>query len=632
MKTILFDIESDGLLDTITTIHCISIKINNSPTEVYTSRPIKGSKGNLEEAVEILKSADRLVMHNGVKFDLPAIHKILGVNLWDTQAEIYDTLLSSKLAYPNLLIIDSNNKKLGKLKGSHSLKAWGIRLRNLKGAFGNEEEETWEKLTEEMVEYCRQDTEVTYSLYQKLLSKDIPKEAMWLETNFARIIQRQEAYGVLFDVEKAKELHVELIREKEEALKELHKVFKPIKVWTPHPYPSKPYKKDGSKSHVLINQELKGCHYNSEGEWGYWEEIELNPNSGKQLVLFIEHYFGKQEWYMTEKGNPKTGADFIYEMFQDKEWAYPLLHYLILDKLHTQLVSGSNSWLNKVSSDSRIYGQVDTLGAVSRRCTHKNPNLAQVPSVKKSGKIFPKLRDLKLRLGQKSRSLFIVPKGKKIVGCDASGLELRTLSHYMAKYDGGKYGRIVDKGDSKKGTDVHTLNQKSAGLPTRDDAKTFIYAFLYGAGVAKLGSITGGGAKEGSKLKKKFLKKLPALEKLIQAVQKAVKERGYLKALDGNKFFIRAEHSALNTLLQGCGALVMKYYLIFLDENLEKYKGRYEFVLNIHDEVQIEVDEEIAEEVAKIAESTFNDVTDYLDFRVPLRGEAKIGNSWKETH
>jgi len=620
MSAYIVDIETDGLLDTLTTIHCISIK-QVEPTieasKVFTSKPIKGSSGTLEEGLKYLLQAKKLILHNGVKFDIPAIHKILGVNLWDTQAELYDTLLGSKLAYPNLLIIDSNNKKLGKLKGSHSLKAWGIRLRNLKGDFGNEEEETWEKLTEEMVEYCRQDTEVTYSLYQKLLSKDIPKEAMWLETNFARIIQRQEAYGVLFDVEKAKELHVELIREKEEALKELYKVFKPIKVWTPHPYPTKPYKKDGSKSHVLINQELKGCHYNSEGEWGYWQEIELNPNSGKQLVLFIEHYFGKQEWYMTEKGNPKTGADDLLELFKDKDWAKPLTHYLEVQKLLGQLAEGKNGWLKLVGKDNRLHGQVDTIGAVSRRCTHRNPNLAQVPSVK-------------AYKGKECRALFTVPKGKKIVGCDVSGLELRIFAHFLAKYDKGKYANVI------LNSDIHTYNQKSAGLPTRDMAKTMIYGTLYGAGVDKIGQIVGGGAKEGMKIKKRFLKNVPAYAKLLDAVQKAVKTRGYLKAFDGNKFFIRSEHSALNTLLQGTGALVCKRWLIETDRVIQekgfKYPEDYEYVLNIHDEFSIECREDIAEELARITEETITLTGELIGIRIKLEGEAKVGENWYEVH
>jgi len=161
-------------------------------------------------------------------------------------------------------------------------------------------------------------------------------------------------------------------------------------------------------------------------------------------------------------------------------------------------------------------------------------------------------------------------------------------------------------------------------------------ALMYGAGEAKLGTIVGGGFAEGKKMKDKFFNKIPALKKLTDTVVGAVRAKGYLLALDGNKYFIRSEHSALNTLLQGCGAVVMKYYLILLDENLQKkYKcgdEDYEFVLNVHDEVQIECREDIAKDIAKICVDTFDDVTKRLNFRIPLRGSADIGYNWEDTH
>lgn len=165
-------------------------------------------------------------------------------------------------------------------------------------------------------------------------------------------------------------------------------------------------------------------------------------------------------------------------------------------------------------------------------------------------------------------------------------------------------------------------------------------AFLYGAGDEKIGSIIGSDSKKGKKIKEEFFKKIPAIKQLLEAVQQSYKLNGYLKALDGNPYYIRSAHSALNTLLQGAGALVMKYYLIELDKNLEKVytnsgnssTPNYEFVLNVHDEVQIECDEGIAEEVARITKKTFEDITTLLNFRVPLRGNSVIGNSWADTH
>jgi DNA polymerase I-like protein with 3'-5' exonuclease and polymerase domains len=205
----------------------------------------------------------------------------------------------------------------------------------------------------------------------------------------------------------------------------------------------------------------------------------------------------------------------------------------------------------------------------------------------------------------------------------------------MARFDGGIYGLAVDEGVKDKGTDIHTLNQKSAGLPTRDDAKTFIYAFLYGAGDAKIGEIVKGTAEDGKRLKDSFFRKIPAIKTLVEQVALTYKASGTLKALDGNPFHIRAAHSALNTLLQGAGALVMKYYLVFADKELQKHFKvgvEYEFVLNVHDEVQVECDAGVADKVAAILEKAFDEVTAHLKFRIPLRGTAVIGDSWAQTH
>ena len=607
----IFDIETDGLYEDVTKIHCIAVKVDDAKTQLFTSRD-----DNIEEAIELLNKADLVVAHNGINYDLPVLEK-LG---YPVTSKVHDTLIMSRLAYPNRMEQDSNLKSLPpKLKGSHSLKAWGYRLRKLKGDFS--EDTDWKDYTDAMGEYCVQDVEVTHTLYNnKLLPRGIPDEAIWLEQEFARIIGRQERYGVWFDVAKAKALHISLLEEVGRAEEELFKTFTPLQTWTAKPYPKIPFKKDGSKSQVLLTQESLGCHYNEDGEWGYYKEVHFNPSSRQHIARWLSEVYGWKPQEYTEKGSPIINESVLEKL--DFSEGKVLAHYFNVKKLIGQLADGNNAWLSMVKDDNRIHGRVNTLGAVSRRCTHSNPNMAQVPS----GRAYK---------GHEARTLFCVPKGKKLVGCDADALELRTLSHYMARFDNGAYGVAVDKGDKDAGTDIHTLNQKSAGLPTRDDAKTFIYAFLYGAGEEKIGSIVGGSAEQGRKLKNKFFKQIPAIKRLVDAVANTYKDKGTLKALDGNPYHIRSAHSALNTLLQGAGALVMKYYLIFLDQNLaKKYKtgDQYEFVLNVHDEVQIECDEEIAEDVAKIAEASFDDVTKHLNFRIPLRGSADIGDSWAETH
>ena len=295
-----------------------------------------------------------------------------------------------------------------------------------------------------------------------------------------------------------------------------------------------------------------------------------------------------------------------------KEVAILIRDYLMLQKRVAQI----ESWLEAVKADGRVHGKVITNGAVTGRMTHSSPNMAQIPN---AGSVY----------GHECRECWTVEEGNVLVGCDASGLELRMLAHYM-KDEG--YVRTVTEGSSKDGTDVHSINQQAAGLPTRDSAKTFIYAFLYGAGDAKIGSIVGGSAKEGEKLKEKFLRKTPALARLIKDVKSAANQRGCVKGLDGRKIWIRSEHAALNSLLQGAGAIVMKKALCLFYDKIKENKWNVKLVANVHDEFQFECPPDIAELAGKAARMSIIEAGEHYKLRCPLDGEYKIGKSWKETH
>jgi DNA polymerase I-like protein with 3'-5' exonuclease and polymerase domains len=280
--------------------------------------------------------------------------------------------------------------------------------------------------------------------------------------------------------------------------------------------------------------------------------------------------------------------------------AVQVLEYMTLQKRSGML----KSWIDNVAEDGRIHGRVNTNGAVTGRMTHSSPNLAQIPSDKEY------------------RECFVVPEGSKLVGVDASGLELRMLAHYM---NDEEYTNLILHGD------IHTHNQQAAGLETRPQAKTFIYAFLYGAGDEKIGAITGGGAKAGAKLKSTFLSSLPALEQLLRKV-KRLAAQGSLPALDGRRVMVRSEHAALNTLLQSAGAIVMKQALVIAVEKLEQHQYPYKLVAQVHDEFQIEVPEEYANRVGAVFRNSIREAGRVLDLRCPLDGEYKVGDSWAETH
>ena len=215
-----------------------------------------------------------------------------------------------------------------------------------------------------------------------------------------------------------------------------------------------------------------------------------------------------------------------------------------------------------------------------------------------------------------------MPTGKKLVGFDASGLELRMLAHYM---NDKEFTNVLLT------EDIHTRNQLAAGLETRPQAKTFIYAFLYGAGDAKIGTIVGGSAADGADLKRRFLSNTPALESLRERTIRAA-QRGYLRGLDGRHLRIRSEHAALNTLLQAAGAIVMKKALVILDDYAQQWNLDYKFIGNIHDEVQSEVAEEQAEKFGWLAVECLKASGIQFNLRCPLDGEYQIGTTWAETH
>ena len=239
--------------------------------------------------------------------------------------------------------------------------------------------------------------------------------------------------------------------------------------------------------------------------------------------------------------------------------------------------------------------------------------MAQVPSV---GAEF----------GKECRSLFHAPDGYSLLGADASGLELRCLAHYMAAYDDGAYSKVVLEGD------VHTTNQEAAGLPTRSNAKTFIYGFLYGAGDEKIGKIIGKGSGEGRKIKKKFLTKLPALKYLKDAISDAAEKRGWIKGLDGRVIPIRHSHAALNTLLQSCGAIICKTWYVRIAEAIKEANLDATIVAFVHDEVQLLVKKGQEDETGRLIQRCMRDTEQQFNFRCRLDSDYKYGSNWADTH
>lgn len=576
MKRLAFDIETDGIF--ATKVHCIvAIDIDTNEQYVYRS-----DKGNLYDFAQLLGPDCTLIGHNILGYDIPTLERVMDLSFGETK--FVDTLVMSRLANPSRT-------------GGHSLK-------NL--SRGTEDEKThyedWSILTDEMVEYCIQDVVATIGVYKRLLDelKHFSSESIDLEHQTQTIIQRQVRHGWLLDTFRCYDLLAKLKERKFELEDEVHKRFKPklkfVKEITPK------IKKDGSMSSVGLK--FLGDAWNSVG--GRFSRLELvtfNLGSRQQIGEYLQD-FGWKPKNLTPTGQPIVDESVLKGI--DIPEAQLIAEYLLVQKRIAQV----DSWLSAVDErDGRVHGYVNSNGAVTGRMTHSSPNVAQVPAVYSP-------------YGEDCRSCWIVKKGYKLVGCDASGLELRMLAHYMNDPD---YTNEVLHGD------IHSTNQRSAGLTTRDQAKTFIYAFLYGAGDAKIGSIVGGTAKHGARLKAKFLDNTPSLQRLRDQVSVA-SGRGYLRGLDGRRLMIRSEHSALNTLLQSAGAIVMKKALIILDEYAKIWGIDYEFVGNIHDEFQVEVREDQANKFGSLAVASIQAAGKQLGLRCDLDGEYKVGNNWAETH
>lgn len=655
---LIYDIETNGLLDELDVIHTLHIldKKTGKRTRYNAGFFADGSPaprdGSIEEGIAILEEADEICGHNVINFDNPAIAKLF--KGFRPKGKVHDTLIAARYIWPHIRDIDQRmllKKKYppeftGKLIGSHSLKAWGFRLGVLKRDYEGE----WHSFTQEMESYAEQDPVTTEALWDKIVSKAPSQDALDLEYETARIIAMQERFGFRFNDAAADGLERVLRMQRAEVYDKLLAAFPP---WF------EPERKGGKPVEFIPKRDNKKLGYIAGVPVTKTKLISFNPASRDHIAGRLKELYDWSPVEFTPSGKPQVDETTLAALDHIPEAAL-LVEFLTIEKRLGQLADGKQAWRKVVGPDGRIHGRVNTLGAITRRMTHSNPNIAQVPSIVNAKGPVP--------FGAECRELFEVAPGNKLVGVDAEGLELRMLAHYMAKYDGGAYGDTVVNGKKEDGTDVHTVNQRLIKLNSRNSAKTWIYAYLYGAGLLKLGTVIyedmtpkqreafnakhpAGPKREqalarlGKRARVRVEEGLPALGKLQQKVQKLAK-RGFLPALDGGDLIVRSAHAALNTLLQGNGAIVMKKALVILDERLQAqgwvpdlFTGRYHrgdevmgFTANVHDEFQMEAPEGFAEELGQMGKDAIRDAGVALGCRCELAGSCDIGNNWKETH
>ncbi len=548
MKVIL-DIETDGFNPS--KIHCIVAK--NVDTNLVTVF----DPDTMYSFNSWAKKVDKFIMHNGLSFDAPVLNRLLGTGI--TPDKIIDTLILSQLFNPI------------REKG-HSLRAWGEKLNMLKGG----EDVNFSKYDFNMLNYCKQDVEITHAVYNELIkeSNGFSQESSDLEHNIRLILDQQEKNGFAFDMMKAQQL-----------LAKLKEDIYDLEQWSLEEFEP-----------TIVEMKTKT------------KEIPFNIGSRQQIAdrLMKKGWKPKQ---FTDKKNIIINEAVLKTIKEPelKLTAERFSKYFLLQKRAVMV----ESWINACDNDNRVHGKVMTLRTITGRMAHNSPNMAQVPAVYSP-------------YGKDCRGLWTIsdPMKYKLVGTDASGLELRCLAHYL---NDTTYTDEILNGD------IHTKNMELAGLANRDQAKTFIYAFLYGAGAEKIGKIVGAGKEQGNSLIKRFLSNLPSLKRLREQVE-SVSRRGKIKAIDGRYLKVRSPHSALNTLLQGAGAIVCKQWLLHIITRVYNKKLDAKLVASVHDEYQFEVANKDVNEFCSITKIAMKETEKTLKLRCPLDNDYKVGVTWAETH
>tara|TARA_R110000764_G_scaffold1082_2_gene4264 strand:+ start:2155 stop:3810 length:1656 start_codon:yes stop_codon:yes gene_type:complete len=457
----------------------------------------------------------------------------------------------------------------------HSLKSWGIRLGEPKQDF----EGDFSRYTPKMLEYCKQDVVVCSKVYRVLSEQmaEFSEQSVRDEHRMRIVADRVSNNGFKLNLTKAIELYNGIQTEQDFISAECVSMFPPI---TEERFSEKTGKR--LKDKVTC----------------------FNPASRLQIGQRLVG-LGWKPFYLTDSGKyPKIDEKTLKDC--DLPVAHKLARYFMLQKRSALL----KAWITSCSEEGRVHCRYRTLGAVTNRMSCVSPNLQQVPAVR-------------VEYGKECRSLWEAGPGNVLIDTDAAGLELRVLAHYM---NDPKFTKEVLEGD------VHTANQQMAGLENRAQAKTFIYALLYGAGDAKIGQVVNGSAKDGAELRKRFMANMPAYKKLSEAVLRKGQSQGKLIALDGRVLRVRSFHASLNTLIQGSSAVLMKKWFMYVDYHLRRRKLDAKIVAMVHDELVLETSEKDVDHAKDCVILSIRQVNKAYKLNCELDCDVQTGNNWSEIH
>jgi len=665
------DLETNGLLDKLTTIHSLVLRDLETGDLVLSCAAASDGHPNIPDGLARINGDDveGVWWHNGLGFDIPAIEKVYPS--WRHGPTVRDSLITARMVWPTPDLRKSDmarveQKRLSlptRLYGSHSLDAWGHRLGNWKGDYAAEMKEKgldpWAAWNPAMQDYCELDTGVTRDLVLKINEQSFSSESINLEHDFQELMDRQQKFGLPVDLHKAASLQAELTQLKYDLGVELEESFQPW--WKPEgpavdPKADRKLKcpelgtvtvdrvseKTGKALKPYVGPVL--MEFNEGSSYTKAKLVTFNPASRDHIADRLIKRYGWKPTEFGKDGKPSVTDDIISKLPYDE--AKVIAEYLMVGKRLGQLSEGREAILKSVGKDGRLHGRVMSTGTVTGRCSHSKPNCAQFPSAKtredSNGKkhlVFGREGGF----GADFRDLFTAPKGMVMVGVDASGLELRCLAHYMHRYDQGEYADRLLNGDIhsfhavKLGFEPEKLYRiKGRNATGRALAKTWIYAFLYGASDATLGEYISQGPKAAARLRASFLSALPALDTLTHRVKAKAKKAGNLTAIDGRKVKVRSTHAALNTLLQSCGGIVVKKATVLAHQSILssglEWGRDFANVAHVHDEIQYAAKETHSETIGRLAVASIRDAGRHYNFKCQLDGEFRVGPSWAYTH
>lgn len=633
------DLEANGLKPD--TIWCIVCRDVDNPEVPYVFENVSE---NPRPFLDFSRRVDSWVGHNIINYDLPALSiclaKVLGPMDLDRfrSNRAIDTLVVSR--FLNVAI-----------SGGHSLEAWGNR-------FGIQKSGTdirdWSKYDPSMLQRCLSDTEINVRLYEYFLpyiQRDDLRSGLRIEHDAAQFCRTLHDNGFEFDLEGARGLK-ELLEVRLKEIDDSLVVSFPSSVVLLKEFTPKVTSKGTltQKDFFWIPKEYRNdlTFFKADETYSLVSLEPFNPGSIKQIIERMwdagwkptEKTDGHIEFLKSREDDPERRARFEKygwkicdaNLLTLPDTAPPAARRLVERILLASRVSDLDEWIAAVESDGRVHGQFTGIGAWTHRMSHARPNMANIPKSKPSDKMSD-LDKFSNDVNDTMRSLWRAPKGKILIGTDADGIQMRVFAHYV---NDERLTNALITGDKKQRTDIHSVHQRALGSSclSRDHAKTFIYAWLLGAGVGKVAEILECSSSEAKSAVQQFLEFYPSLRKLKEKEIPADARRGYFLGLDKRPVICDNEHMMLAGYLQNGEVLVMKYAARIWNERLQRENIPYRWVNFVHDEWQTEVPDnrEIADYVGRVQVEAIIQAGLDLEMNCPLNGETKIGYNWKDTH